>query len=55
MHVSELDTWWQANGDRLIQSLKNGTYRPGIAVIREVVTHSGKRREMQAAAFRLLG
>lgn len=46
MHLAELDAWHKANGSRLLDSILEGDYRPGIARCYEVVTSSGKRREV---------
>ena len=46
MRLSSLDEWHKANGDRLVESIRGGSYVPGTALIFEASNGKGKRREI---------
>ena len=46
LRISELEDYWKANGDRIEQSIRNGTYKPSIAKVFEITGGTGKRREI---------
>lgn len=46
MPIAEVADHWRANGARIEASIRAGEYRPGTASIFEVVTGTGKRREV---------
>lgn len=42
--LSELESYWIANGDKIKQSILDGTYTMGTIEQREIINHKGKRR-----------
>lgn len=44
MPLSELESYWKINGEKLISELKKGKYVPGIVKCTEIVNNKGKRR-----------
>lgn len=46
MRLSTLDEWCKVNGDRLVESIRSGSYSPGTALIFEAANGKGKRREI---------
>lgn len=46
MPVSEIADHWRANGLQIEEAIRSGRYRPAAAACFEVVTGSGKRREV---------
>ncbi len=44
MFLSELPSWFSLNQERLIQSIRNNTYEPGVVELLEVLNYKGKIR-----------
>lgn len=42
--LSELESYWQANGNKIQSSIVNGTYKMGIVEQTEIVNRKGKKR-----------
>lgn len=42
--LSELESYWNANGIKIKQSILDGTYTMGTIEQREIINHKGKRR-----------
>ena len=46
LRVSELDNYWRANHDLVLQQIREGSYRPGIVRCFELSSRSGKQRQI---------
>lgn len=48
MLLSELEEYWQINGDDIFQNIKRGSYQPGVVQIKEYLNRRGKKRSISA-------
>lgn len=46
MRLSELEQYWNINGNRIIEEVKNQKYQPGLVLIHEHINKTGKRRNI---------
>ena len=46
MLLSELEDYWQINGEDICQKIKLGDYRPGVVQIKEYLNKRGKKRNI---------
>ena len=46
MPLFEIENYWKMNNQKIIETLKVGTYEPGVIKCTEIVSNKGKRREI---------
>lgn len=46
LRISDFDTYWKANKERIEKSIRTSAYKPGIAKLFEITGGTGKRREI---------